>query len=304
VITIAIPTYQRGEILTTTIERLLALEVQAEAIVVADQTPGHPEDVEARLAQWSRDGAIAWLRLDAPSIPHAMNELLLAADTDLVLFLDDDIEPSLRLVAEHVAAHADPGVWAVVGQILQPGEQPERIAQRDHDLEFRFNADEPASIANVMAGNLSVKREQAIAAGGFDENYLGAAYRFETDFARRIVKAGGIIRFAPQASLRHLKLASGGVRAFGDHLRTASPMHTVGDYYFAYTHVRHFWRYVLARLRKNVLSRYHVTHPWTIPRKLLGELRGLILAQLLSKNGPKLLRNSSDGEHTSHNRIG
>ncbi len=72
-ITIAIPTYNRGAILVETIERLLALEPRADAIVIADQTKQHPDAVERRLRAWSDGGAIRWLRLDAPSIPRAMN---------------------------------------------------------------------------------------------------------------------------------------------------------------------------------------------------------------------------------------
>src|SRR5947207_12272097 len=139
-----------------------------------------------------------------------------------------------------------------------------------------------------MAGNLSVKRQQAIDAGGFDENYVFAAYRFETDFALRLTAAGGRIRFEPRASLRHLKLPSGGLRAFGDHRVTASPAHAAGDYYFALHH-RPFWRYAARRLVKNVATRFHLAHPWHIPSKLIGEMRGMLLARRLARQGPKLL---------------
>jgi GT2 family glycosyltransferase len=141
-----------------------------------------------------------------------------------------------------------------------------------------------------MAGNLSVKRERAIGIGGFDENFVGVAYRFETDFARRLVKAGGRIRFEPEATLRHLKLATGGLRTYGNHLTSASPMHSVGDYYYAIMGGEPLPAYVLRRLRKNVLTRFHGTHPWTVPAKLTGEIRGLVLARRLARVGRKLLR--------------
>ena len=160
------------------------------------------------------------------------------------------------------------------------------------ELEFQFNADERRAVSNVMAGNLSVKRERAIAAGGFDENFVLAAYRFETDFALRLASAGGEIRFEPQASLRHLKLSTGGLRSFGDHRSSPSPAHSTGDYYFAFHH-RRFWPYAARRLVKNLATRYHLTHPWTIPTKLIGEWRGMLLARRLSRGGRKLLRLSA-----------
>jgi glycosyltransferase involved in cell wall biosynthesis len=124
-ITVAIPTYNRGAILVETIARLLELEPRAEAIVIADQTKVHPAEVEAELRAWHGSGAIRWLRLEEPSIPKAMNDALEAAATPLVLFFDDDIIPDRAIVGAHVRAHADGDVWAVAGQVLQPGEEPD-----------------------------------------------------------------------------------------------------------------------------------------------------------------------------------
>jgi GT2 family glycosyltransferase len=285
-LTIAIPTYNRGAILLETLQRLFALELPANEIVVVDQTA----EPLAQLLRWNEDGRIRYVRLSKPSIPHAMNVALQTATSPLVLFLDDDVEPSPRLVAEHLAAHRGDGIiWAVAGQVLQPGEEPEPLPHPGDDLAFPFRSSEPAFVANVMAGNLSVRRDRAIAIGGFDENYVGAAYRFETDFARRLVAAGGKIRFEPRASLRHLKLSTGGLRTFGDHKTSISPMHAVGDYYFALAHVDRFAPYALHRLRANVVTRFHARHPWTIPGKLIGELRAMLLARRLHRRGPLLL---------------
>jgi GT2 family glycosyltransferase len=288
-ITVAIPTYNRGAILVETIARLLALDITADAILIMDQTPEHPPEIEQVLSSWSAEGSIRWLRLPQPSIPGAMNRALLEAATRLVLFLDDDIEPSAGLVAAHTSAHESPQTWAVVGQILQPGESPRHFPSPDDDLEFHFNHDEAVRLTNVMAGNLSVKRDRALSIGGFDENYVGAAYRFETDFARRLAAAGGTVLFEPLASLRHLKLSTGGLRSYGDHRVTASPLHSVGDYYFALAHRPDFVRYAVRRLRRNLLTRYHLTHPWTIPTKLAGEVRGFFLARHFQRQGPRLL---------------
>ena len=65
---------------------------------------------------------------------------------------------------------------------------------------------------------------------------------------------------------------------WGDHRTSASPAHSMGDYYFARHHVPAFWRYVARRLRNNVATRFHLEHPWTIPAKVVGEIRGLLLA--------------------------
>lgn len=292
-ITIAIPTYNRGTIVVETLRRLFALTPPAAAIIVVDQSPEKNPELE----RWHSEGRIRHIHLDEPSIPHAMNVALLEASTPLILFLDDDIEPSPQLIAAHAEAHREHGATAVVGQILQPGEVPLHVEQPADDLEFRFHADQGRFLTNVMAGNLSVDRERALGIGGFDENFVGAAYRFETDFALRLVAAAGTIWFEPLASIHHLKLATGGLRSFGDHRSSASPAHSVGDYYFALRHRPPLWRYALARIRRNVATRYHLRHPWTIPTKLVGELRGLLLARRLARSGPRLLPNVIEMRH-------
>src|SRR5204863_4826474 len=188
-LTVVIPTFNRPAIVVDTVRRLQALDPSPDAIIVVDQTVATNDDL--------RTMTITVLRLDAPSIPHAMNEGLLAAATPLVLFLDDDVEPAPNLIAAHRDAHADASIWAVVGQILQPGERPAHVDQSSDDLDFRFFAADGRFVTNVMAGNLSVKRDRAIDAGGFDENYVYAAYRFESDFALRLAAAGGKIWFEP-----------------------------------------------------------------------------------------------------------
>lgn len=283
-LTIAIPTYERGAILCDTIELLLALEPRALEIVIVDQTPAHPPEVAARLRAWQDAKAIRVIRLAQPSIPHAMNTALREATSAQVLFLDDDIIPAKNLVRAHASALAELGVWAVVGQVLQPGESPAHFADDVlrggyiRDLEFRFTHDTACDVQNVMAGNLSVDRARALSIGGFDERYSAVAYRFETDFALRLVAAGGRIRYEPAASIRHLKAPGGGVRMWGDHRTSISPAHSMGDYYFARKHVPAFWRYVGRRLLNNIATRYHLRHPWTIPGKVLGEVRGLVRA--------------------------
>ena len=291
-LTIAIPTYRRGTIVVETIERLLALPTRADAILIVDQTSDHPAEVTARLNAWHEAKAIDWIRLPQPSIPGAMNYALRAAATDLVLYLDDDIIPNSDLVAEHTRAHASHDVAAVVGQILQPGEMPEPIERTsDRDLDFPFHSTIGRRVANVMAGNLSVDRAAAIRIGGFDENFIAAAYRFETDFAWRLLAAGRSIWYEPAASIHHLKASTGGLRTWGDHLRSASPAHSVGDYYLALVHFPRggVLRHVARRLRQTLLTRFDLTHPWWIPLKAVRETRALVQALRLKRRGRRLL---------------
>ena len=302
-VSVAIPTYGRDRVLADTVQHLLNQCPRAEEILVLDQTPSHDASTDETLTQWHEQGAIRWVRLPEPSITGAMNAALREACCPIVLYVDDDIIPAPGLVGAHAAAHADPAVWAVTGQVLQPGQEPQDVPYNGPTsglrayLTFPFHSTRPARIRNVMAGNMSVRRDRALEIGGFDESFIGVAYRFETEFARRIHDRGGDILFCPQASIRHLHAESGGTRRYGVNVRSASPMHGVGDYYFA---LRCRGRlssmlYILRRPFREVCTSFHLRHPWWIPVKLVGEMRALILGVRLACRGPRCVTPRHDG---------
>src|SRR5207247_751597 len=116
-----------------------------------------------------------------PSIPGAMNAGLRESSSDFVLFLDDDIVPGRELVAAHRRAHEEGGARLVAGQVLQPGEEALPPAATEGRGSFRSS--DAQWLEEFMGGNFSIDRSFAISLGGFDENYVGGAYRFERDFA-------------------------------------------------------------------------------------------------------------------------
>lgn len=297
-VTVVIPTLGRERVLVETIEAVLRLEEPAAELLVVDQTPEHEPETESALKSWQDQGRLRWIRLERPSIPHAMNEGLRRSASPVVLFLDDDIVPVRGLVSAHARAHGAADVVAVTGMVLQPGQKPaprEELAPRGQglrrDLEFPFWSEQPADVWNVMAGNLSVKRDAALECGGFDERFIGVAYRFETEFCRRLRRAGGTVRYEPTAAIEHLRAPSGGTRTWGFSKTSARGEHSVGDYYFALLEGRpaEVVGYLLYRILSECLSRFHRRRPWYIPVKALGELRGLVMAC-------RLIKASRDGQ--------
>jgi len=288
-LSVVIPTFRRGEVVLASARELLALVPGPEELLLVDQTEAHPPQVQAALEELATDERVRWLRLPAPSIPHAMNVGLCEARGQAVLFLDDDIHPHPALLQAHRRAQQQPGL--VAGQVLQPGQEP-RTPQAGEG--HRFDSDTPAGIGEFMGGNFSVDRAQALALGGFDENFVGAAYRFEAEFASRYTSRHGAIRFDPAASIRHLAIASGGTRAHGHHLRTAQPAHSTGAYYFLLRTRPAGWRrQALVRPLRAVRTRHHLRRPWWIPMTLVAELRGWFNAVRLFRAGPKLIGGES-----------
>ena len=297
-VSVAIPTYGREAVLVRTVEQLLAQRPAAAEILVLDQTPDHEPETDARLRNWHAAGRICWIRLAEPSQPGALNHGLRCAAQEIVLCLDDDIEVDPSFVGAHARCYRDAEVVAVAGQVLQPGQAPRTgyvHADSGDPLtaqDFDFSSADAAWVRNGMSGNLSFRRAAALAAGGFDENFLPpVSYRFDAEFCARLCRAGGRMRFEPAASVRHLRAARGGTRSTGSHLTSASPAHGVGDYYFA-LRCGQGWprtRYLLWRPFREVRTLFHLLHPWWIPVKFVGELRALALAMRLHRRGPRLL---------------
>jgi GT2 family glycosyltransferase len=176
----------------------------------------------------------------------------------------------------------------IAGRVLQPWDVAGGSGRNPTST---FARSEPGIVEEFMGGNFSVRRDDALAIGGFDENFVQVAYRFEAEFASRFRAQGGVIRFVPEACLHHLRVKAGGTRAYGDHLTTMKPAHAVGAYYFS-IRTRTLGQCLLdcvTRLFRAVATRHHLRKPWWIPATLSAELRGLWWAIRLHGGGPRLI---------------
>jgi len=285
-LSIVIPTYQREKVLIDTVAYVLRLDPGPSEVLIIDQTKEHTPETLAELIRWEKTGKLRWIRLASPSIPHSMNTGLKEAKHDIVLFLDDDILPDKNLVAAHIHAHSANSCDIIAGQVLQPGEKS--LSDNGSGV-FRFCSDRQQLINDFIGCNFSVHRKSALALGGFDENFVQVAYSFEKEFSDRALAAGGKILFEPAASIRHLKVTSGGTRSFGEHLKTVKPGHTVGAYYYLLRSKRMKFRFlkIMGRALRSVRTRHHLLHPWWIPLTLVSEFLGLVWAVFLFLRGPR-----------------
>jgi GT2 family glycosyltransferase len=283
-ISVVIPTYRRDRVLVETLQGLLALPTRPAEVIVIDQSESHDKATERWLNEETERGNLRWIRLAAPSIPVAMNRGLLEAGESVVLFLDDDIRADPALAEAHARAH-DNGLYTIVaGRVLQPWHDQDGAPMDG------FAGREPGERNEFMGGNFSVRRETALRLGGFDERFVRVAYRFEAEFADRVRAAGGSIWFEPRALVHHLKASTGGTRTFGDHLRTVSPAHAVGEYYYLLRARPDRWLgRILRRPWRSVATRHHLSRPWWIMPTLIGEMLGALWGLALWWRGPKLL---------------
>lgn len=299
-LSVVIPTFNRGAVLLKTLQMLFAQAHKAQEVIVVDQTDYDVDDpVLAQLNTLHAEQKINFIKRNEPSIPAAMNAGLSIASADLVLFIDDDIQIDDQFIVNHIAAWSTHNCPAQVGRVLQPWDDKQIDTNKrsspkqglNQDIDFLFSSTEVAYLVNCMAGNLCVDRRVARQVGGFDENFIGAAYRFETEFAHRLTSVSQrLIYFAPEAVLDHLKLAMGGTRQT-NFLTSASYYHSVGDYYFALISAKGWerWRYIQRRFFGACIARFYLRKPWHMPARMMGECRGVAKAFELYRSGPKLL---------------
>ncbi|HEX7181294.1 MAG TPA: glycosyltransferase family 2 protein [Thermoanaerobaculia bacterium] len=203
--------------------------------LAAQDDPGVDWEVLV-LDNGSTDGTAGWMRREIlPRMPRIRliespvnlgfcagnNRLAAEASGDAVAFLNNDTRPEPRWLAclvEALAA-APPDVAAVSGKIVDwEGERLDfgRGVMTFDGHAFQLDFRRPLASARVpgageellfaCGGNMLIRRESFLAAGGFDEDYF--AYLEDVDLGWRLWSGGERIVFVPDAVVRHRSSAT------------------------------------------------------------------------------------------------
>jgi GT2 family glycosyltransferase len=206
-VSVVIPTRNRQAAVHRLIGRLAhdrgqAPGVAIEVIVVDD---GSTDDTPGSLSETSWPFPVRVLRQRNAGAAVARNAGARAASGNLLLFLDDDVEPEPGLVAAHVRAHDDapdlvglgdlpPRVphHTLLGVMLRTwwGEMQAAIGRPGHRFSYR----------DLLSGHFSMRRTALGRLGGFDERFR---CREDYELGYRVVRAGLRMRFIPQAVAWH-----------------------------------------------------------------------------------------------------
>lgn len=205
-LSVVIPTFNRLE----TLERVVP------ALLNSDLDPGRFEIIVADSN--SADGTrefLAGLAGSHPNVRHlpgpytgramARNAGIDAARGPIVLFTDSDILASPDLLSRHLARHRTRVPVAVVGAEIQVKSFEEYELLRDHP-ELRRPLHPPTrkrlSWLYFMTGNASVRREDLVRAGRFDESFTGYGHE-DLELGYRLQACGVTIVYEPAAVNYH-----------------------------------------------------------------------------------------------------
>lgn len=215
-ITVILPSYQRGRTLGKTLKKLSKTDLISAEIIVVEQSS--EVDLEVRDAMSLFGERAILIRALNPHAQVARNQAAMQAKADILLFLDDDIEPRSNFVSAHLDNYRDPTVHAVAGFYLEPGEvetsqtrpviwwRPLTKIEKVPAF-FSQKVDSPL----WPSCNGSIRKEVFMALGGFDENFRYTLLD-DTDLSVRMLRAGYRCVHDPAARVMHLKEPSGGNR--------------------------------------------------------------------------------------------
>ena len=213
-VSVIVPTYRREAPLRRCLAGILAQAHPSFELIVVDQSPDHEPDTWTLLRALPPHAR--HVRLAQPSVTAACNVGVRLARAPVAVFLDDDVEIDDRdVLARHARHYADPTIGAVSGRTVHPGGRHTRPvpALRGGPLDFldvNFDHERTMDVPTTCAANMSVRRSLVEPLGGFDERYTANAFRWETDFSVRLIRAGYRIRYDPEASVVHHFATPGG----------------------------------------------------------------------------------------------
>ena len=203
-VSIVISTFNRLELLQ---ELLGALAAQSfkdfEAIVVDD---GSRVPVEPIIAGAKRPYPLTIVTQTNAGAAAARHAGIAKARGEIIVITDDDMLVPPEFLAEHVKAH-DAGFTLVLGHIAPDESLHDKpLFERFHAQQLaRFVArytEHPTEVRGVMVctGNVSFRRADYLAVGGFDKT-LGRSE--DRDLGVRLQKAGARLYFAEKALTTH-----------------------------------------------------------------------------------------------------
>lgn len=286
-VAVIIPSYNRSRILENTLKKIDKCTPCPDEIIVVEQSA----KVSPRLQEAiSRLGSrCSLLKQMKPNAQMARNEAARKALSEILLFIDDDVDPDPKLIQAHLANYEDSRVQAVAGFYLEPGEEETNqtrpvIWWRPLTEIERIPAFFSQKVDSPLwpSCNGSIRKEVFMALGGFDENYRYTLLD-DTDLSVRMLRAGYRCVHDPVARVMHLKEPTGGNRPVnpGDEIIAPSARWCNWTYFFLINWGIFGLGELAYRWRTHVFRRPYLIRPRLFLKAfiafLVGSMNGLFL---------------------------
>ena len=204
-VSVIVPTRNRRSSLTRLLQKLAEQPDDSgpcEVIVVDD---GSTDDTVASISHTRWPVPVRVVQQDGSGAAVARNSGARIATGDVLLFLDDDVEPEPGLIAAHASAHERED------DIVGLGDLPARITDRSYfglmlrswwaEMQGALRTPGHRHCFNdLLSGHFSIARAQFERLGGFNERLR---CREDYELGYRVIQAGLQMRFLPEAIAGH-----------------------------------------------------------------------------------------------------
>jgi glycosyltransferase involved in cell wall biosynthesis len=202
-LSVVIPTYNRSASLAVTLAGLGRQTYPAnqfEVIIVSDGSTDNTENVVAAY-QMVVKNSVRFIGQSNAGPSVARNRGITESAHDVVVFLDDDVEPVPEFLQNHAIWHESDPLRSVIGPMSpDPARQnlePIWIIWEHEKLQRLYRmfktggayAGKPAGPEHFYSGNVSVRREWLLQANGFDTRFTRQE---DVELASRLAQSYGI----------------------------------------------------------------------------------------------------------------
>ena len=214
-VSVILPTYRREALLCQTISEVLKQTYPDFELIVLDQSQSHEATTETFLKKYQN--SFRYYHLEKPHVVAACNKGVEYAEGEILLFIDDDILiPHHELLDRHAKNYSDLAIGSVAGKILDSS-NPVDGTYNTHCFSWKwgflsatYNHNVRTETVSAQGNNMSFRKDVILKVGGFDENYDGNSFRWETDMGYRLKKYGYYTIFDPTAVIIHQYNSPGG----------------------------------------------------------------------------------------------
>jgi GT2 family glycosyltransferase len=203
-VTVVIPTHQRRELLRRALRALTSQELPADSFEVVVSIDRSIDGTREMAELFDAPYALRTMEAPRRGRAAACNAAIDAARGEVLVILDDDMEPRPALLSSHYRSHPPGSRLCVMG--AAPISTDGSSASVTRYAAAKFNAhlarlarsDHVLGIRDFYSGNASIRREVLLETGMYDESFRLYGNE-DLELCLRLRKAGVEIRFDSSA---------------------------------------------------------------------------------------------------------
>jgi GT2 family glycosyltransferase len=206
-VSVVIPTHQRREALRRALLALSNQTAAAESYEVIVSIDGSSDGSEAMVVALEAPYDLRLTAGPARGRAAACNAAIALARGEVLIVLDDDMQPAPQFVERHRAHHPPGSRLCVMGAVPIELDRSSPHAARYVQAKFNSHLEALAEPGHEFvprdfySGNASLRSEAMRAAGGFNESFTVYGNE-DIDLSLRLLEAGVELRYDPDALAR------------------------------------------------------------------------------------------------------